>query len=79
MSQVTINCIIASLSEILALTAITSIIAYISSRGIEVVATTAFRRIIKRIALGFAKRLIPWLGVALIVIDIILMIVNCTE
>ena len=77
------DCIRDSLIEIVGFGGITAIIAYLRSRGIEGLSDRFFRRLLQRLVKGFLKkgatRLIPWLGLALIILDIILMLKDCIE
>ena len=82
MDQATIACLIAALSEVLGVTALTALIAYIRGylleRGAaelgEIIAERAFRRYLKRVLRGLIKkgltRFIPWIGIAFLIWDI---------
>lgn len=75
------DCVKDSLLEIVGLGAVTAVIAYLRSRGMEGLSDNAFRRLMQRLVKGFTKkgaaRLIPWIGLALLILDIILMIKYC--
>jgi hypothetical protein len=77
------DCIRDSLMEILGIGGITMIIAYLRTSGMEALATTAFKRLLERVLKGFLKkgasRVIPWIGLALIILDIIIMIKDCIQ
>ena len=81
MTQAVIDCILNSLFEIIGLAFITAIVAYIRGRGLEALGTTGFRLFLRRLIEGFVKkgalRLIPWIGLALLIASIIYAIVNC--
>lgn len=90
MDQATIDCLIGALSEILGVTALTALIAYIRGylleRGAsalgEIVAERGFRRLLGRVVRGLIEkgltRFIPWLGVAFLIWDIYQAFRHCT-
>ncbi len=81
MTQAILDCIINSLFEIIGLSLITALVAYIRGGGLEVIGTSAFRAFVGRLIRGFVKkgalRLIPWIGLGLLIASIIYAIINC--
>jgi|APSaa5957512493_1039668.scaffolds.fasta_scaffold185006_2 hypothetical protein len=83
MTPAELECIKAAILEALGLGGVTAIVAYLRGAAsvAEAVASSAFRRLIKRLVRGFLKkgltRIIPWIGAAALIASIIYNLLNC--
>ncbi len=62
MSQATIDCLLSSLSELLPIAAITSLVYFLSRRGLRALGGAAGRALPGRLLKSVGTRIIPWLG-----------------
>jgi hypothetical protein len=75
------ECAVKRLLEILEIATITAVISIIVEKGLEEVgkylATEAAKALLAKLIKALAKRLIPWLGVIAIIIELALLLKEC--
>ena len=67
----------ASLAELIPVAAITSLIYFLSRRGLKALAETSGRALLKRLLKSVGTRIIPWLGIAYMIWIIIQAVRDC--
>ena len=73
------ECAINALMEILAIALITEIISIVVEHGIGALAKRAGSKLLKKLAIALGKKLVPWIGAALIVAELIWLLKDCIE